>query len=227
MPKEEEPEEGAPAWLLTYGDMITLVLTFFIMLFAISEIKKPKLTRTMKAFQKQFGVLPKYKATVQVFIQTQRMTETEANVLRTGPPGRHTAVQTIDEGGRLKVVIGGQGLFEPESSELKPALRKILLTDVAPNMKGFKNRIDVRGHTASGQAGYMDLWQLGYDRAYAVMRYLVDEAGIEERRFRVTSCGDNEPRASNLSEDGRNENRRVEVIMTEESIRDMGTVDTR
>ena len=41
--KKEEQEEGAPAWMVTYGDMVTLLLCFFVLLFSMSEIKKDKI----------------------------------------------------------------------------------------------------------------------------------------------------------------------------------------
>lgn len=229
--RREEREEGAPAWMLTYGDMITLLLCFFVLLFSMSEIKKDKVSKTMKAFQKQFGVLPKYKATVQIFVVTQRMTQTQASVLRQGPPGRELNVQIIAEDERTKIIIGGKGIFRPRETELLPRMKDILKTSVAPDIKGFKHRIEVRGHTASATYDvameYSDPWYLGYQRAYRVMRYLVDECGIDERRFRVTSAADTAPQASNLSESGRQENRRVEIIMTEETIKDAGEVDRK
>ncbi len=224
--KKEEQEEGAPAWMVTYGDMVTLLLCFFVLLFSMSEIKKDKIAKTMRAFQAHFGVLPKYKSTVQVFVQPQRMQETDAFVLRRGPPGRHTEVQIISEAERIKRVLGGKELFEEDSAELLPLGQQRLRQEVAPDIRGFKNRIEVRGHTAKARYGpesrYRDAWQLGYLRAHAVMRYLVDECGIDERRFRVVSCGDNEPQGKNLTAKGREKNRRVEIIMTEDLMRGLG-----
>ncbi|MBN2710952.1 MAG: OmpA family protein [Planctomycetes bacterium] len=226
--RQPKPPEGAPEWMLTYGDMVTLLLCFFVLLFTMSEIKKDKITKTMRAFQRQFGVLPKYKATVQVFVQAQRMTQTEANVLRRGPMGEHPSVQTLVEDERLKVILGGKTIFEPQRAVLLPEGKQIL-RELSNDLRGYKNRIEVRGHTASAQYGpdmeYSDSWQLGYERAYTVMRYLVDVCKVDRRRFRVVSCGDTDPRDTNLNDDGRRRNRRVEIIMTEEFVKDMGEVD--
>lgn len=221
--------EGAPEWMLTYGDMITLVLCFFVLLFSMSEIKKPKVTKTMRAFQRQFGVMPHYKATVQIFMQTTRMTQTEASVLRRGVPGRNMNVKTLVEDDRTKIIIGGKDIFRPGEAELSAQMKGILQGDITPDVRGYKNRIEIRGHTASAKfdagIGFSDPWYLGYQRAYNVMRYLIDKCGIDERRFRVVSCADTEPLNTNLSEKGRQENRRVEIIMTEQIIREMGTLD--
>jgi flagellar motor protein MotB len=89
--------------------------------------------------------------------------------------------------------------------------KRLLQTDVAPDLKGFRNRVEIKGNTAKGSNETQDLWALGYARAYSVMRYLVDDCGLEENRFRLISAADNEPR------DPANPalNRRVEIIMTE------------
>lgn len=225
---DDSAEEGAPAWMLTYGDMVTLLLCFFVLLFTMSEIKKDKIKRMVRAFQRQLGVLPKYKASFQIFVQTQRMTQTESNVLRRGTPGENPAVTTIRNDERTKVIIGGKTAFEDGSAELLPSARQILQEQVAPQIRGYKNIIEVRGHTASAQFGpnveFENAWQLAYERAFAVTRYLIDVCRVDERRFRVVSVGDNDPLDSNLDAEGRRRNRRVEIIMTEEFIRDQDEI---
>ncbi len=223
MAKKEPPaEEGAPAWMLTYGDMITLVLCFFVLLFSMSEIKKDEITKTMRAFQRQFGVLPAYKATIQVFVQSRRMTQTQANVLRRGPLGKQPNVQIIDQGKKMKIVLGGKSLFKENDYELMLEGKEMIKNDIAPDLKGYENKIEIRGHTASATYGpgsqWADAWELGYRRAKSVMQYLIDECGVEEKRCRVVSCGDTEPISTNLTAEGRTKNRRVEIVMTEEFV---------
>lgn len=229
--KKPEPEVKPDLALVTFSDMMTLMLTFFILLFTMSEIRKDKISKTMRAFQAQFGVLPKQKASVQIFLQAQRLTDTDSFVLRRGPPGKHTAVTIIDEGKKTKIVIGGSELFRPGETELSPSGKRILQEEIAPDLKGYRNRIEIRGHTAPVRAGedmpFEDLWEVGYRRSLSVMRFLVATCGLDERRFRVVSCADNEPVDSNLKEAGRNRNRRVEIIMTEELIPEIDEADQR
>lgn len=216
-------EGGAPAWMTTYGDMITLLLCFFVLLFTMMEIKQEKVTRTMRQFQKQFGVLPAYKAALQIFQRPQVMTETQTFVLRRGPKGITTDVRAIVEDNQTKITVGGAELFRPDSAELTPAGELILQTKIAPMLRGFRNRIDVRGHTATNN--YEDGWYLGFQRAYTVMMFLSTRCDIAMRRFRVTSCADNEPLGSNQTEKGREKNRRVDIIMTEEFIKDAAGIE--
>lgn len=197
--------------LTSFSDMMTLMLTFFVLLFAMSEPKKPRIQATMQAFMRQVGVLPQQQSPLRPTMTPQRTSQEEANVLRRGPPGKRPEVTSVLENDRQKIIIGGDELFRPGSAELSAMGRRILQTDVAPDLRGFRNRIEIKGNTAPAADETQDLWALGYARAFSVMRYLVDECGLEEKRFRLISAADNEPR----DPDNAALNRRVEIIMTE------------
>lgn len=222
--EDDDGGGGAPAWMTTYGDMITLLLCFFVILLSMMELKQERVTRTMRQFQKQFGVMPAYRAQQQIFKRPQVMTTVQSFVLRRGPKGKTTSTRTITEDPFSKLTIGGNKLFKPDSAELTPEGMRTLREDIAPLLRGYTNRIDIRGHTASSD--YEDGWYLGFQRAYAVMEFLSNKCKVNRRRFRVTSCGDNEPRASNLEAKGRELNRRVDVIMTSEFIKHLDARDT-
>ena len=54
--KEPKAAEGAPLWMVTYGDMVTLLLAFFVMLLAMSEVKKDsRFVDFMQAIKEAFG----------------------------------------------------------------------------------------------------------------------------------------------------------------------------
>ncbi|MDR3212093.1 MAG: OmpA family protein [Planctomycetota bacterium] len=219
MAKKKKKGGGGPSLaefsaLTSFSDMMTLMLTFFVLLFTLSEPKKPRIQATMKAFMKQLGVLPFNTSPMRPMLTPQRTSQEEANILRRGPPGKRPETITIVEDNRQKIVIGGEDLFRPGSSELSVKGRRILQNDVAPDIKGFRNRIEVRGHTANTSDSSQDLWNLGYARSFSVMRYLVDTCGLDEHRFRLISCADNEPRDPLQPA----QNRRVEIIMTEAQV---------
>ncbi|MCC8189896.1 MAG: OmpA family protein [Planctomycetes bacterium] len=214
--KKKEGGAGGPSVaefsaLTSFSDMMTLMLTFFVLLFTMSEPRKPRIQATMQAFMRQVGVLPQHQSPLRPTLTPQRTNQEEANILRRGPPGKRSEVRTIVENDRQKIIIGGEDLFRPGSAELSARGKRLLQNDVAPDLKGFRNRIEIKGNTARSTDESQDLWALGYARAYSVMRYLVDDCGIEESRFRLISAADNEPRdPGNPSL-----NRRVEIIMTE------------
>ncbi len=55
--QEDTPPAGSPAWMTTYGDMVTLLLCFFVILFAMSEIDIQKFQAVLQSFQGSLGVL--------------------------------------------------------------------------------------------------------------------------------------------------------------------------
>jgi len=228
--KKKESAPGISAdflALVTFSDLMTLCLTFFVLLFSMSEIKTVKMKATMRAFMAQFGVLPRQTTSVQVFESPQRVMQTESSILRRGPLGRHTNVVALVEDEKTRIVIGGKTLFEPENSTLLPEGKRILEQEVAPDLKGYRNRIEIRGHTASILRKDVDATHLAYLRAESVARHLVSVCAIDPRRLRVISCSDNEPVGSNQTPEGREANRRVEIIMTEELVRDAGEQNVR
>jgi len=225
MARQKKQEKELPPdylALVTFGDLMTLCLTFFVMLFTMSEIKKDKVSKVMRAMMMQLGVFPRHTSQIQIFQPSARITQTEAFVLRRGPPGRAMDVQTIREHDRARRVIGGKLLFEPESAELLPSGRVFLDQYIAPDIRGYHNLIELRGHTASLSRKDISARDLAYARAKAVADHLIENCGIDPRRFRIVSCGDNEPVENNATPAGREANRRVEIILTEDIVEERG-----
>jgi len=214
--KRKKSEDSVPAMqfltLTSFSDIMALCLTFFVLLFMLSEPKKPKLEATMRAFMQQLGVMPAQRSPVPTFIPPTRVTQDQASTLRRGPPGRQPDVRRLVEDNRQKIVLGGDALFRPGGTELSAQGQRILQVDVAPDLKGFRNRIEIRGHTdAATPEEQRDSWSLGFARAASVMRFLVDVCGLDESRFRLISSGDKEP----VDPANPAANRRVEILMTE------------
>jgi flagellar motor protein MotB len=192
-----------------YADLLSLLLTLFVVLFAISEPKRPAMAAASAAARRVMSKQPPAPPPKQT-VKPQRTTMEELGVLRRGPPGRTTEVQSISEDGRQKLVLGGEEFFTRGSSALSPKARQVLQTHIAPDMRGFHNRIEITGHASTDEGEGVDPWALSSARATAVMRYLVDECGLEQNRFRIISDGDLVP------QDPQNPaaNRRVDVVMT-------------
>ena len=213
MAKKKQAAGGVPiatfAALTTFSDLMTLLLTLFVLLFALSEPKSPKMAATMSAMRQRVQRTP-HSPPAMPAIRPQKTNQTELSVLRRGPPGKRSEVKAMVENENQKMIIGGDGFFRPGSAELSAQAKRLIQHDIAPDLKGFNNRIEVLGH-AERSGDNAESWDLSFARAHAVMRFLVDECGISENRFRIISSSDNEPRdPGNPSA-----NRRVEIIMTD------------
>ncbi|MCC6681708.1 MAG: OmpA family protein [Phycisphaeraceae bacterium] len=236
--KPAQSSGGAPEWVLTYGDMMSLLLTFFILLVSLSEIKKEDEWKAIvEQVQKAFGMssgggnMPTKEDPELSFIQIKETLRSQdhiqpnhAQIDIEGMEGPQPQVTRVREG--LIFVQGGRIIFEPGSADLTIKAKR-QLRSVAAQLRGKNNVIEIRGHAAAlelagGNDKFSDLENLSYVRAKQVMEYLTqDEFGIAAARFRLIACGDHEPlnkRDYNLGE--QEPNRRVEVFEDEALIQD-------
>ena len=211
--------------MVTYGDMMGLLLCFFIMLVAMSEVKAEKFKQALESIQSAFGSVretekagsatPRTKS-IQEYLSTmsswrgspENMGGAETVNLR----GSEYLCRTTSEG--LLITFGLDKPFEPGSAVLSEEMKKEL-GDLAREMKGYTNLIVVRGHCSSDEtgAGGQDAWTLGFARAHAAADWLIGQE-IAERRVVMVSVGNTQPLVSNLSVHGRAGNRRIEVVVT-------------
>jgi len=236
--RKAKKSEGAPRWVVTFGDMMALLLCFFILLQMFSELKQERqYQRVITAIREAFGysggigVLPLRDPPVRSIVeQLEEMALKQYEDTKSS----RSPVESI-EGVFLRVkkvrdgtmfTIGGPAGFDELSAEVRPAVRAEL-SKVATMLKGRRNKIIVRGHAHAKylppDSPWRDLTDLSYDRARAVMDILV-EMGLDDRVFRLEPVGAREParpRAHNLADEA--ENRRVEVILTEQLVEEAST----
>jgi chemotaxis protein MotB len=130
---------------------------------------------------------------------------------------RDIKLQEIE--GKLKVTFVDKILFDSGSVNVKEKGRDVLLR-LAETFRDNKDQsIVVEGHTDDVQIGpllqakFPTNWELSTARAAAVVRFLQDNAGIEPQRLTASGFSYFQPVASNESEEGRKENRRIEIIL--------------
>jgi chemotaxis protein MotB len=208
--------------------MMSLLLTFFILLVAMSKLKKEDQYRAIvQEVQRAFGMkgggakLPTEEdprlSMLDLRQHQQIMQRPEPNRSQSDDPGidgHEQAVTTIREG--MKFLVGGRITFETGSADLSDKAREDLRV-IGRQLQGLNHKIELRGHAASmelaEELAYPDLWTLSYARARAVMAYLVsDDIGIRPDRIRLIAAGDREPLARReYTADRLATNRRVEI----------------
>lgn len=224
--KKGAPEPaGAPGWMVTYGDMMSLLLTFFVLLLSFSSISEKKFEEALASLQGALGVMPRNLSLVQVNPiperrRAPRSIERLARELRRRllVAGREHEVEvTYDEEGGLKISLPSRILFDTARAELKPGALPVLddlgelLADVP------EASIEVRGHTDSrpliNTTRYRDNYDLSYDRAKSVGTYLNRSGEIPLDQFEIVALGPSQPVAPNDTEEGMQANRRVELFV--------------
>ena len=236
--RQKKPARGVPEWLVTFGDMMALLLCFFILLQMFSELKQDReYQRVITGIKEAFGysggigVLPIDDPPVRSIIeQLEQMAIKQYEETKTARSpvdsieGAHVRVKKVREG--TVFTIGGPAVFDEFSAEVKPAIRNDLKM-LAVQLDGRNNKIIVRGHAHAKYlptgSPWRDLTDLSYERARAVVAVLV-EFGLDDRVFRLEAVGAREPvrpRANDPVDVA--QNRRVEVILTEQLVEEANT----
>lgn len=223
--KKEKTEEGAPAWMVTYGDMVTLMLTFFVMLLAMSEVKKEDhFLEFMQAIREAFGYQGGMRQTqYEEVLSPKNINFTEMLVIpiepydfsRSRQRGLRGKENTVRDRPQAEVYVVGGGIqFASLSAELEPA-EASSLAQFAEQIRGHTTMIRVSGHCSrqpvEGTA-FRDHLDLAYQRARAVREQLV-ALGIDPTRIVIESAGTNEPAVPQAyTEEVRRRNDLVEIL---------------
>ncbi len=259
--------DDAGRWLTTYGDTVTLLLAFFVMLFAISQVDVRRFELLVSGLREPFknegfveGILntgngivgptkqsePQQKVkgieSLNVMFDSpdvpgfpEASSDSQGNYLGTveelaavrdalaaalEEAGVETSVGlTLDERGLVVSIATDEVLFPTGSAHVQPEGAK-LLGLMAPVLASFDNAIRVEGHTDTvplNRNGYTN-WNLSTDRALAVLNILVDDYGLNPRRLSATGYGEYRPIAPNDTPEGRQRNRRVELVIVAERV---------
>ncbi|MDL1969683.1 MAG: OmpA family protein [Candidatus Desulfofervidaceae bacterium] len=199
-------------WMLTYSDMVTLLLTFFVLLISLSSFDEQKFktfsTSVGNALISGEGIgILKEGSTGKIELISRRRVMEE---LRRGVPKEILVGLTKD----LEVISRKDGwtlrlpadlLFAPNSTTISPAAQPIL-DKIALLINKMLVDVEIAGHADKTE---MNKWELSGRRAAAVLHYLVDKGGVNEGKLVIMAYGD----ARLLSATDRAKNRRVEIII--------------
>ncbi|MFV1951177.1 MAG: flagellar motor protein MotB [Nitrospinota bacterium] len=209
--KEEGQEESAEemGWLITYGDMMTLLLTFFILLFSISSVDSEKYRFAMKALGDALGgTMPEEiefeERLDQVKIEIEKII-TDENLSR-------DMEITSDTRGIVLYARGG-AFFESGDTRILEDT-KIFLRKVSSILKETTYKIVIEGHTDDipiNTERFPSNWELSSGRAGNVLRSFIEE-GISPARLSAVGYAQYKPRFPPTPEN-RAKNRRVEIII--------------
>ena len=236
--KAKEPQKPSTAWQGTYGDMITLMLCFFVMLYNPSEIDVTQLATITQSLQMQ----ETESVTGGLSLSAGRLSDLGNNInsLPSLEKGRSLGLAkkkavslfapdvksnkitiTSDERG-LVITLLSDNFFEEGSAELninetRDTLLRLSEFFRSDEMKNRKFRIE--GHTdntpVDGNSQFPSNWELSSTRAVNVLHYLADY-GVRENNFSIAGYADTRPKFSNDTAEGRAYNRRVDIIILDE-----------
>lgn len=228
--RKKQEAAGVPEWVVTYGDLMSLLLCFFILLAAFSELKQERdyqdvVRSIQEAFGYQGGIgkirvedIP-YNTIDSLDTDNSESAEKPfitAETTHDSITGRNESTNVINEG--LRFAVGASLTFAAGSAELSPRVQRQLSEEIGPALRGHRVKIEVVGHSwgAEDRISGMDFYDLSYRRAKAVMDYLVAEVNLDPRLMELEAKADSEPAVAARGPGAASaSNRRVQVIRTE------------
>ena len=236
--KAKQPEKPSAAWMGTYGDMITLMLCFFVMLYNPSEVDVTQMATITQSLQMQetettsgglslsAGQLSDLGNNINSLPSLEKgkslgMAKKKAVSLFASDVKSNKITITSDERG-LIITLLSDNFFEEGSAELnindtRETLLRLADFFRSDELKGRRFRIE--GHTDSTPVAensvFPSNWELSATRAVNVLHYLADY-GVRENDFSVAGYSDTRPKFSNDTAEGRAYNRRVDIIILDE-----------
>lgn len=215
--------------------MVTLLLVFFVLLFTFSELDTKRFRTMLIAFQGALGVLDGGLMMLDEFSESRGRTdfdfqdldlirpELEAQLrsvyseLQTFVGERNlrgsVQVELVERGVILR--FADQVLFDLGSAELKPEALRIL-NEVAGALEKVPNPVRVEGHTDNwpiNNERFPSNWELSTARATNVIKFLIEEYGLDPRQFSAAGYGEYRPLMPNDSTENRARNRRVDIVL--------------
>lgn len=237
--KKHEEHENHERWIIPYADMVTLLFAFFVVLYSMSKTDAAKIKALSEAMSEAFlgsqsgkikmeldiAGLKGQQQSARRFVVKRSITNEEViEEIRKALDTQGFDVVFQDEASPIKLRIDERGvvislsagyLFEPDSTEIPPELYPVI-SIVSDVIKQSDRLISIEGHTDSlpviGNRFY-DNWDLSVLRATSMAKLLIDQFGVSPRRVTAMGYAHYKPVANNLTPAGRNQNRRVDIIL--------------
>lgn len=210
---EEEVTPQATMWVIPYGNLMTILMIFFLVLYAFSfVVSEVRFERIVQSLQKDVGgeVNKEYMERVIRKVREREVVEKMDGLIDEKRLKKFANVKIDKEG--IKIIFRSPVIFDLGKAKLKPEIISVL-NAVTRVIKDMPNEIMVEGHTddkpiVSGE--FRSNWELSAARAFSVVRYFIEQ-GIDSKRLSAIGYGEYRPLYPNDTEEHRAYNRRIEI----------------
>jgi chemotaxis protein MotB len=233
-------EEGAPAWLATMGDLMSLLLTFFVLMLSFANMDKQLFLEAMGSIQEALGF--KIEEPGQFHSMSDNMVEmsdrrstpfidimnmpTQNQAVTTEQAMMQQVEQSIAENNLARVIeaessergiivrVKGHALFKPGSDVLLPE-SFVFLDEIVRLTEEFPYELSIEGHTDVSPIStprFPNNWYLAAARAIAVLEYMSASGGLPLERLSAAGFAHTRPLVDGDNEEAREKNRRVEFV---------------
>ncbi|MEY7999405.1 flagellar motor protein MotB [Clostridium sp. Mt-5] len=219
-------------WMLTYSDLITLLMIFFIVMYSMSQVDQSKYKQLSESLSIAMGGgksiigqdntssikddVKKIDTPDSTEAEEKKLSELKVQLdkyLKDNGMSKDVST-TIDERG-LVVSMNDTLLFDTGKADIRPEFQQEL-TEMGKILNQLGNYIRIEGHTDNvpiSNSEYSSNWKLSCDRASNVTEFFVARAGIQPQKLSAIGYGEYRPIADNSNEAGKAKNRRVDIII--------------
>lgn len=227
--QEEDEEPSAPFWMTTYSDMVTLLLTFFVLIVSMSEVEVKRFKEALSHFKGRRSVL-QFESMVpptrpeeqseELFLIREEKIEELAKYLKENDLEEKIRVNITERGVHVSIV--DSVVFASGQAELLFSARAVL-AKVGEILTPLAKLVIVEGHTDNqpiNTSNFPSNWELSGARAASVVRFFLKQGtdALDPGQYKTVGFGEFRPVASNSTVAGRARNRRVEILFSHAGI---------
>lgn len=212
--QKKNDDHGSERWLLTYADLITLLLGLFVILYGMSQVDSNKYSRVVQALGGMFGsgvmteagssVLPNQREDIEARVRGAMYEDLQNQTVSVSQDARGVVVHLAEE-----------LLFPSGSATLKGAsLSRLDLLGAV--LKTLPNELRIEGHTDDvpiNTAAFPSNWHLSVARAMTVGDYLMGRINLDPQRVTIVGYSQYKPLEPNTTPKNRAKNRRVDIVI--------------
>ncbi|BCR06627.1 hypothetical protein DESUT3_36960 [Desulfuromonas versatilis] len=223
MPKKQKKEApGAPAWMVTFSDMVTLLLTFFVLMLSMARMDQMKFQDAAGSLRSAFGVLGGgtkaeiSKPSVVDFVPIQddyvsRVYKRLLSELQRLKIDRE--IELVKDRGAVVLRVNEAILFGPGQTEVRPEAYPVL-RKVAAMVRNLPMNLRIEGHTDdTPPSGGITNWDISMARAISVLKFFSGENLLPLERLAAVGYGSQRPLDPAQSGGDPALNRRVEFVL--------------
>ena len=223
--EQEESGSGKVAgWVVTFSDLMTLLLTFFVLLVSMSSLDRQSISRIFSMLPGKSGLMNKqawygskelpdeewnYNRLSELMTQVSELQRKKESEIKPGD------IKIIEKSKGMVLIIANKILFEKGKATLSPKSRE-LLDVIGDFLDQCNNNISIEGHsdnTPIKTAQFPSNWELSGARALSVLEYFTRVRAMPSSRFKIAAFGDTRPIVPNTTEGNKARNRRIEIVI--------------
>ncbi|MDB0438771.1 chemotaxis protein MotB [Clostridioides difficile] len=238
---EDEKEENNERWLLTYSDLITLLMIFFVIMYSMSNVDAEKYKQLSQSLNSAFGgspgVIEGGQSKMEPVVdpnnnnldslqnpEVKEVAENIQNYLNESGLSNSVSLKAQDRG--LVISLKDTILFDTGKAVIINDSRDKIIK-IGKMLNEMNSYIRVEGHTDNlsiKNSEFKSNWDLSVMRATNVVQLLIDSAGIAPNKLSAVGYGEFRPIADNSSPEGKSKNRRVDIVLVDSKFDDVENV---